>query len=86
MAYEVGQVPDNPALLPAFLRDELLRIQQAFYGPQKVVWLAQSAAAPLKPRDGMAVNADGVNFKPNGSGGAGFWRYDGATATWINLG
>lgn len=40
---------------------------------------------PEKPRDGMIRKADGVNWNP-GAGGAGYYAYDEATATWLKLG
>lgn len=39
---------------------------------------------PPKPRDGDIRYADGVNFMPNGIGGAGIWYYNGTI--WIQLG
>lgn len=86
MAYEPGVVPNDPAELPGFLRQELDKIQRAFYGPQKIVWLEELNVAPAKPRNGMTVFADGTNFKPNGVGARGVWRYDSNTATYVSLG
>lgn len=86
MAYEPGIVPDDPAKLPDFLRSELDKLQRAFYGPIKIVWLDELNVAPAKPRNGMVVFADGTNFKPNGAGARGMWRYDGNTATYVSLG
>ena len=35
-------------------------------------------------KTGLIAYADGVNWKPNGTGAAGYWYYNGST--WIKLG
>jgi len=81
--YSPGIPPEDAAEMRRFLLDELNKIAAA------VALLAaghidKSNAAPARPRDGDIRYADGTQFKPNGTGGAGIWYYNGAL--WIQLG
>lgn len=80
-AYQPGSPPDDPAQLPRFLREELLRLKAAYDaladGFDPVCY-----EAPAKPRDGMRRYADGTQWDPGS--GRGLYRYDGTT--WNFLG
>lgn len=81
--YALGDPPSDPAQLQRFLRDELQKISAAIQA-LALGHLDRSNVAPPKPRDGDVRYADGTNFKPNGTGGAGIWYYNGTT--WTQLG
>lgn len=83
VAYAPGQPPTNPAELQQFLTQELARIAAAI-SALAAGHLDKQAVLPAKPRDGDVRYFDGVNAKPNGTGGAGIWYYTGTT--WIQLG
>lgn len=78
--YTVGQVPANPAELPQWLQNELLKVKAA-------IELARSGGldptltAPAKPRQGLIVYATGAPYWDPGSGegmyyynSAGIWK------------
>jgi len=77
MAYEPGNVPDDPAALPGFLREELAKLQRNDYAPQNVFRLNPLAAPPTKPRKGDHYYADGTNWNPGS--GEGTYRFNGTT-------
>lgn len=83
--YVPEQVPDNPAEYPRYLTREFEKIRAAITAIAEG-HLEITYVAPAKPRDGNYRYADGVKWKPNGTGGGGFWYYNGSTATWIQLG
>jgi len=79
MDYRPGRVPDDPKLLPAFLRDEFQRMQKALAAPQKVVRLMVLHAEPQKYEEGDTILADGTDFNPGS--GKGVYIHDGTT--WV---
>lgn len=83
VSYAPDQVPDDPEELKRFLRSEFQKLQSAIQLLAKG-HLDKTTVAPAKPRDGDFVYADGTLFKPNGTGGAGVYYYNGTT--WIILG
>lgn len=59
---------------------ELEQVSRAMGEPNDMLLLEMRYVAPAKPRDGMIVLADGVNFNPGSGGGyygyrAGSWRF-----------
>lgn len=82
--YIAGNPPQDPALLPGFLLSELRKLQAALTAPAPFVQLEPQYVAPSKPREGMVVMADGVSWKPNGTGGQGFYGY--RSGAWVLLG
>ena len=81
MAYTPSVVPNDPAALPQFLATELLSLAQTFQTQIAFLQLQTLNVAPAKPREGMVVKADGVNWNPGS--GAGFYGY---RAGWRFLG
>lgn len=81
--YQPGTPPDDPAQLPRFLREELLRLKAA-YDALADGFLPVVYSAPAKPRAGMLRNADGMQWDPGS--GAGVYRYDDTTSSWKFLG
>lgn len=65
----------------AYVIDELRSIAGALMEVEEVL-LKELHVAPVKPRDGMVVLADGADFDP-GSGAGFYGRSDGA---WVFLG
>jgi hypothetical protein len=55
------------------IEQELQSIAQAMQSPNAALFLTPLAVAPLKPRDGMVVMANGTTFNPGS--GAGFYGY-----------
>jgi len=82
LSYEPAQVPNDPADIPRYLREEfdkqaaLFRLigaeRDMIYGP------------PDKPRMGQKVLADGAMWNPGS--GRGYYWYDADSATWNFLG
>ena len=62
---------------------ELEQVSRAMSEPNDMLLLEMRYVAPAKPRDGMVVLADGVNFNPS-AGGQGFYGYYGGS--WKKLG
>lgn len=85
VGYSPAAVPSDPAQIPRFLQDELLKIQAAIQALADG-HLDKVYAAPSKPRDGDIRYADGTSFKPNGTGGIGIWYYKESASTWVQLG
>lgn len=72
--------PANPADLPQFLNQELQNINRAMSEPNAFISLEMLYASPPKPKDGMIVLADGVQWNPGSGVGfygyrAGSWRF-----------
>lgn len=72
MIYQYGgQTPDK----------EFQRLSELLQGANEFLLLTPLSVSPKKPRDGMVVMADGVNWNPSGSGAgyygyrAGSWRF-----------
>ena len=82
--YIAGNPPQDPAMLPGFLLSELRRLQEVLNSPMPFSQLDPQYVAPAKPREGMVVMADGVSWKPNGTGGQGFYGY--RSGAWVFLG
>ncbi len=62
------------------VQQELEQVSRAMSEPNDMLLLDMRYGAPAKPRDGMVVLADGVNFNPGSGGGyygyrAGAWRF-----------
>jgi hypothetical protein len=81
LRYVPGQVPDNAADIPRFLREELEQIRQSISLVQDGQ-LDVTTVAPSKPRDGMLRRADGTGWNP-GSGQGVYCFYN---AAWRFLG
>ncbi len=67
--------------LVEYIQRELQRISEAFEGV-KAVELDEIHTAPLRPRNGLIILADGTNFDPGS--GAGFYGY--SNGAWAFLG
>lgn len=80
--YQPGTPPDDPAQLPRFLREELLRLKAA-YDALAVGHLERSYALPAKPRDGDVRYLDG-SIAPGSV--RGFYYYDSTATAWSLLG
>ena len=63
-------------------QQELEQVARAMSEPNDMLLLEMRYVAPPKPRDGMLVLADGVNFNPGS--GAGFYGY--RAGSWRFLG
>lgn len=82
MRYEPRDPPEGvDDDLASYLRQEFAQIAESFFGVEEVL-LVELNVAPDKPRDGMVVLADGVNFNPGA--GAGFYGRRGGA--WVFLG
>lgn len=81
MGYTFRLPPQDPKALPEYLGREFNAIAQAMTGPADVVRLEPQAVAPLKPRDGMVVYADGTNWNP----GAGAGVYARVSGAWVKM-
>lgn len=62
------------------IQQELEQVSRAMSEPNDMLLLEMRYVAPPKPRDGMLVLADGVNFNPGSGAGfygfrAGAWRF-----------
>lgn len=81
--YSAGLVPTEPEQIPRFLGEELRKIQTAIEA-LALGHLDKVYSEPAKLRDGDIRYADGTTWKPNGTGGAGIWYYNGSA--WVQLG
>jgi len=77
MSYTPRNVPNDPALIPEFLRQELQRLAQAMGEQQPLLRLARTEAAPDKARAGDLRYADGTNWDPDGGTAEGIYWFDG---------
>ena len=80
--YQPTQVPTDPKEIPAYLAVELQALAQSLQSRQNFLYIQTLNVAPTKPRDGMIVRADGVNWNPGA--GSGFYGY--RNAGWNFLG
>lgn len=62
--YRPGQVPDNPANMPGFLRLETAALQRAANAADPFIELQIRHSPPDRLREGMGVIADGVDWNP----------------------
>lgn len=62
--YTPKNPPDDPALLPAFLRQELSNIRETLFGAVDSVILKTLYSEPTKVSEGMVVKADGTTWDP----------------------
>lgn len=83
--YTPSLVPTDPKDLPRFLGEELRKLQ-ACIAILAAGHVDKTFAEPDKFEDGDVVYADGTSWKPNGTGGVGFWYYNEDSALWIQLG
>lgn len=81
--YAPGEPPTDAAEMQRFLRDEFQKIGAAVQA-LALGHLDKINVAPSKPRNGDIRYADGVQWKPNGTGGVGIWYFNGAA--WVLLG
>lgn len=79
MGYQVGNLPADA---PAWMVQELRKLQEAEKAPVDFVQLRVLNVAPTKPRAGMLVEADGVNFNPGAGAGCYIYR----AGAWVKLG
>ncbi len=80
MAYRPESPPDVPHL-PEYIYREFLRISAEFDLIAEGRFLPIRSSVPVKPRDGMLVVADGVNWNP----GSGKGLYEYRSGTWAKL-
>lgn len=81
--YFPGQAPTNPDQILEYLETELRRISEHLQqGLVAKLQLAETNAAPAKPRDGMLYFADGTNWNPGGTG-RGVYAY--VAGAWVKL-
>lgn len=79
--YQPGYIPDDPALLPGFLRQELLALKQSQEDAQPFMRLTPTTVAPGKYQDGDLYEA-----KAPWNPGAGDGLYIRRSNAWIRLG
>jgi hypothetical protein len=81
-SYQPGNVPDDPAQLPRYVRELEVRLATVV-AALAAGHLDRAYVAPAKPRDGDVRYLDGT-IAPGGIRGVYF--YDGPTSTWKPLG
>lgn len=81
ITYNPGNVPDDPKLLPEFLRQELLSMLQAMQRAEPFIRLTPTTKAPTKVQDGDVYEAKGPWDPGSGDGlyvmRAGSWVFIG---------
>lgn len=80
--YQPAYVPDDPAMLPGFLRQEFLGLKQSFETGSDALYLKVLFAEPKKYVRGQLAYADGTTWNP----GAGEGVYVRKSASWVLLG
>jgi len=73
--YTPTPVPRSVEDIPAYLATELQELSQNLIGSVPFLTLQTLNVAPVKPREGMVIKVDGVNFNPVPVSGAGFYGY-----------
>lgn len=78
--YTPTNVPNIPAELPNWLKQEVLNISRAMAQSQPFLKLSMQYKEPAKLADGMVVLADGTTWNPGNGAGyygyrAGAWRF-----------
>lgn len=81
MRYEFKVPPADPKSLPTYLNDQLSKIAQAISLPRDELYLEPQFRAPVKPRRGMLVYADGTSWNPGSGEGVYVFK-----AAWVFLG
>jgi hypothetical protein len=83
MAYSPKSPPTITTLseLRDYVEDELQQLAVELESASRVVLLEVVNAAPVKPREGMLVYADGTHFNPGS--GRGTYEYRGGA--WVKL-
>lgn len=81
----------EPSIPPAqydakWMRAEQTKLQQADVGARDYLQLKVLHKAPARPRGGMLVIADGVDWKPDGVNGEGLYRRDKTNTNWVFIG
>lgn len=79
--YQIGAVPDDPARIPEFLRQEFLALKQASERAQPFIRLIPTTVAPKKYRDGDLYEA-----KAPWNPGAGDGLYIRRASAWVRIG
>ena len=77
----VPKPPTGESGLAEYVYGEFLRISEEIGLIREGRGLAPLALAPKKPREGMIVIADGVNWNP----GAGLGAYEFKSGAWVKL-
>jgi len=80
--YAPAMVPMDPAQIPAFLQQELYRIQKAWTEADEFRALKVLHVEPSKLFDGLEILADGTDWNP----GAGAGRYFYQNNAWHFMG
>lgn len=80
--YVPGVVPQDPALLPEFLRSEITKIANAMQTANERLSLDTLYAVPKKYASGDVVKADGTTWNPGSGSGVYVYR----DAAWHLLG
>ena len=74
------EVPIESVTLAGYVDQELEAVERTFYS-QGILYLSELNVAPTRPRVGMVVLADGVNWNPGAGGG--FYGY--RAGAWFKL-
>ena len=77
----IPKIPPVEGPLAAYIHEEFLRISEEIGLIREGRGLTPLALAPKKPREGMIVVADGVNWNP----GAGLGAYEFRSGGWVKL-
>lgn len=80
--YVASNVPSSPDEIPAFLAQELPRIEQSRTDGADALYLQMSYKAPERLTEGMIVLADGTAWNPGSGAGCYLYR----AAAWRFLG
>lgn len=67
-------MPEDAAMMPNFLRQELIGIKQALEQGADALYLTTLYKSPAKLREGMLILADGTQFNPGSGGGVYVYR------------
>jgi len=83
--YSPGQVPDDPKLLPAFLRRELISIKRALEDQEPNASLKVLGVAPERSKDGDEVEVD-ATLGAGSPFGSGAGKYVMRGGLWVFIG
>lgn len=84
MNYSPSTPPNDPAQLPLYIQQELLRIKQAMDSAQPFIRLQIIHSAPERVFAGMFIYADGTDYDPGS--GVGLYRRNEANNAWVFIG